>query len=113
MNRADFLPYRQIHLDFHTSEAIEGIGADFDPDEFAGTLAKAHVNSITVFAALPSRVDLLPVASKSRTDPSAPGAAESVKGADRGVPSAAVFERRSIPRSNGIILRRGSMWTGC
>ena len=50
MNRADFLPYRQIHLDFHTSEAIEGIGADFDPDEFAATLAKAHVNSITVFA---------------------------------------------------------------
>ena len=50
MNRADFLPYRQIHLDFHTSEAIEGIGADFDPDEFAATLVKAHVNSITVFA---------------------------------------------------------------
>ena len=50
MNRADFLPYRQIHLDFHTSEAIEGIGADFDPDEFAATLVKAHVNSITMFA---------------------------------------------------------------
>jgi hypothetical protein len=50
MNRADFLPSRQIHLDFHTSEAIEGIGADFDPHEFADTLARAHVNSITVFA---------------------------------------------------------------
>ncbi len=50
MNRADFLPSRQIHLDFHTSEAIEGIGADFDPHEFATTLARAHVNSITVFA---------------------------------------------------------------
>ncbi|MEM7531818.1 MAG: alpha-amylase family protein [Chloroflexota bacterium] len=46
----DFLPYRQIHLDFHTSEAIEGIGADFDPDAFADMLVKAHVNSITVFA---------------------------------------------------------------
>ena len=50
MSSADFLPFRQIHLDFHTSEAIAGVGADFDPDEFAGTLAKAHVNSITCFA---------------------------------------------------------------
>lgn len=50
MNRADFLPYRQIHLDFHTSEDIPEIGADFDPDEFAHTLAAAHVNSITCFA---------------------------------------------------------------
>ncbi|MEM7129375.1 MAG: alpha-amylase family protein [Chloroflexota bacterium] len=49
MNKRDFLPFRQIHLDFHTSEAIPGIGADFDPDEFADTLAKAHVNSITIF----------------------------------------------------------------
>jgi hypothetical protein len=48
--QTDFLPTRQIHLDFHTSEAIEGIGADFDPHEFAATLAAAHVNSITVFA---------------------------------------------------------------
>ncbi|MBU6350466.1 MAG: beta-galactosidase trimerization domain-containing protein [Chloroflexi bacterium] len=50
MNRANFLPYREIHLDFHTSEAIPAIGADFDPDEFAETLVNAHVNSITCFA---------------------------------------------------------------
>lgn len=50
MARADFLPFRQIHLDFHTSEAIEDVGADFDPDEFASTLAQAHVDSITCFA---------------------------------------------------------------
>ena len=50
MNTADFLPYRQIHLDYHTSEQITGIGADFDPDVFADTLAQAHVNSITCFA---------------------------------------------------------------
>ncbi len=41
---------RQIHLDFHTSEAIAGIGARFDPDEFGDTLLKARVNSITCFA---------------------------------------------------------------
>lgn len=46
----NFLPFRQIHLDFHTSEHIAGIGAAFDPDEFADTLVKAHVNSITCFA---------------------------------------------------------------
>lgn len=50
MHHTDFLPYRQIHLDFHTSEDIPGIGADFDADEFASTLARAHVNSITCFA---------------------------------------------------------------
>ena len=44
------LPFRQIHLDFHTSEAIEGIGADFDPEVFADTLQRAHVNSINLFA---------------------------------------------------------------
>jgi len=44
------LPFRQIHLDFHTSEHIDGIGALFDPEDFATTLEKAHVNSITCFA---------------------------------------------------------------
>lgn len=44
------LPFRQIHLDFHTSEHLVGIGSKFDPDEFAETLAAAHVNSITCFA---------------------------------------------------------------
>jgi len=43
------LRFRQIHLDFHTSEDIGGIGANFDPDEFADTLKKAHVDSINVF----------------------------------------------------------------
>ena len=44
------LRFRQIHLDFHTSEVIEGIGARFDPEEFAATLDRARVNSITCFA---------------------------------------------------------------
>jgi hypothetical protein len=41
--------FRQIHLDFHTSEYITGIGAQFDPVEFAETLQKAHVNAINCF----------------------------------------------------------------
>jgi hypothetical protein len=32
------LRFRQIHLDFHTSEAISQIGADFDAEIFAATL---------------------------------------------------------------------------
>ncbi len=44
------LPMRQIHLDFHTSEKIAGIGADFDADRFADTLKRAHVNSVTLFS---------------------------------------------------------------
>lgn len=44
------LRYRQIHLDFHTSEHIPNVGANFDPDSFVSTLKAAHVDSITVFA---------------------------------------------------------------
>ena len=44
------LRFRQIHLDFHTSELIEGIGADFNPDDFARTLKESYVDSITCFA---------------------------------------------------------------
>ncbi|MGJ5818285.1 alpha-amylase family protein [Paludibaculum fermentans] len=44
------LPFRQVHLDFHTSELIPDVAADFDAREFAATLKAAHVNSINVFA---------------------------------------------------------------
>jgi hypothetical protein len=44
------LRFRKIHLDFHTSEFIGDIGSQFDPMEFAATLEKARVNSITCFA---------------------------------------------------------------
>ncbi len=44
------LRYRAVHLDFHTSEEIPGIGGRFDPDEFADTLKRAHVNAVTCFA---------------------------------------------------------------
>ena len=43
------LRFRQIHLDFHTSPLIPDIGAEFDPEEFAATLEKARVNSVTCF----------------------------------------------------------------
>lgn len=41
---------RQIHLDFHTSPLIKDVAADFDAKEFARTMKRAHVNSVTVFA---------------------------------------------------------------
>lgn len=44
------LRFRQVHLDFHTSEHVTGIGAQFDPKEFADVLVKARVNSVTCFA---------------------------------------------------------------
>jgi len=44
------LRFRQIHLDFHTSEAIPGIGAEFDPDRFVATLKDAAVDSVTCFS---------------------------------------------------------------
>jgi hypothetical protein len=44
------LPWRQIHMDFHTSELIAGVGSEFDADEFADVLAKAHVSQVCCFA---------------------------------------------------------------
>lgn len=41
--------FRQIHLDFHTSPLIPDVGANFDADEFADTLADARVNWVTLF----------------------------------------------------------------
>ncbi|MFC1714254.1 beta-galactosidase trimerization domain-containing protein [Candidatus Poribacteria bacterium] len=49
MSKID-LRFRQVHLDFHTSEEIAGIGSEFDPEEFAATVEKARVDSITCFA---------------------------------------------------------------
>lgn len=44
------LPYRQVHLDFHTSEKIPGIGSRFSRDNFAEALKAGHIDSITLFA---------------------------------------------------------------
>lgn len=44
------LPFRQIHLDFHTSPLIDEIGMKFDKDNFVKTLKQAHVNSVNLFA---------------------------------------------------------------
>lgn len=44
------LRFRQIHLDFHTSPNIPGIGEKFDKKKFQDTLLEAGVNSITLFA---------------------------------------------------------------
>lgn len=50
MNKKNNLRFRQIHLDFHTSPLIPDIGSQFHADEFAATLKKAHVDSVTCFA---------------------------------------------------------------
>jgi Hypothetical glycosyl hydrolase 6/Beta-galactosidase trimerisation domain len=44
------LPLRQVHIDFHTSEHIKGVGSKFDPGRFVTVLKTAHVNSVNVFA---------------------------------------------------------------
>lgn len=46
----DELKFRQIHLDFHTSEKIPSVGEKFDAEDFAKTLDEARVNSISCFA---------------------------------------------------------------
>ena len=42
--------FRQVHLDFHTSEHIFEIGEKFDKNQFQQALIKGHVDSITLFS---------------------------------------------------------------
>ena len=42
--------FRQVHLDFHTSEHIEDIGKKFDKKQFQTALKEGHINSITLFS---------------------------------------------------------------
>src|SRR5437773_30866 len=44
------MPFRQVHLDFHTSEKIMVIGSAFDGGGFGTRLQRAAVNSITLFS---------------------------------------------------------------
>lgn len=42
--------FRQVNLDFHTSEMIENIGEKFNKEQFQTALKKGCVNSVTLFA---------------------------------------------------------------
>jgi hypothetical protein len=44
------LPFRQVHLDFHTSEQIAGVGSRFDKQQFQEMLQLGHVDSINLFS---------------------------------------------------------------
>lgn len=44
------LRFRQVHLDFHTSGDIRGIGRRFSKRQFQEALKRGRVNSITLFA---------------------------------------------------------------
>ncbi len=44
------LPTRQVHLDFHTSEHVPGVGSRFDKGAFQEALKRGNLTSITVFA---------------------------------------------------------------
>ena len=50
MSAGSFFPRRTIHLDFHTGPDVPDVGHDFDPERFADRFARAHVDSVTVFA---------------------------------------------------------------
>lgn len=44
------LPFRQVHLDFHTSELIPDVGAAFSKEDFQAALKEGNVDSVTLFA---------------------------------------------------------------
>lgn len=53
MTQPNLLPKigkRQLHLDFHNSPELMGIGDAFDADTFAQTLVDADIDSVTLFA---------------------------------------------------------------
>ena len=50
MSKVKKFPFRQTHLDFHTSPEIDGIGANFSKENFQAALKLGNLDSITVFA---------------------------------------------------------------
>ena len=50
MNCNYTFPKRQVHLDFHTSPDIPGIGSNFSKENFQAALKAGNLDSITVFA---------------------------------------------------------------
>ncbi len=58
--------FRQIHLDFHTSEHIPDVGSAFDADAFGDRLAEARVNWITLFAKCHHGLSYYPTAAGTR-----------------------------------------------
>ena len=44
------LPFRQIHLDFHTSPLMPNVGSEFSEENFEEALKVGHISSITLFA---------------------------------------------------------------
>ncbi|WCE31810.1 alpha-amylase family protein [Vibrio sp. SCSIO 43137] len=44
------IAFRQVHLDFHTSQHIPDVGGSFDKQQFADMFVDACVNSVTCFA---------------------------------------------------------------
>ena len=46
----DKLPFRQVNLDFHTSECMPDVGSEFSEDDFKNALRTGHISSITLFA---------------------------------------------------------------
>ena len=50
MNINNKFATRQVHLDFHTSPAISGIGSRFSKENFQRALKLGNLDSITVFA---------------------------------------------------------------
>ena len=44
------MPFRQVHLDFHTSPAVPSVGELFSKELFVAALKAGHANSITLFS---------------------------------------------------------------
>ncbi|MFO7729822.1 MAG: alpha-L-fucosidase [Spirochaetia bacterium] len=50
LEHVKYMKFRQVHLDFHTSETIGHVGEKFDKKQFQKALEVGYVNSINVFA---------------------------------------------------------------
>ncbi|MGN1096209.1 MAG: hypothetical protein ACI4QR_07445 [Eubacteriales bacterium] len=44
------MKFRQVHLDFHTSEDVENVGSEFSREQFQNCLKLGHVDSVTLFS---------------------------------------------------------------
>ena len=77
--------YRQVHLDFHTSEYIPDIAADFDKERICKNIGRSTCRFHYMFCKMSSWMAVLSVKKISGAHP--PGIEEQklFTGADRGV----------------------------
>ena len=51
------IPLMQVHLDFHTSELIQGVGAEFNEEDFKNNVTALNLTAFEIFKVNQLRIE--------------------------------------------------------